>query len=233
MAALSRVSLRHAGFGLIVGFGLPLLLVLLSRHNAAFPHLPTESGVEIPSSPPRGSGGLSDGFWPSSPRPLWETLDWPTYPPLPDDALERSFVPPATPEASCPWAQAAAALTRNESVSILVIGSSVTKGSGCGDEACRWSRHVGEWLRRVRPQWRVVIDNIASGGMGIGEWADAHIPPGPFDILIVDTSVAGFCYSNSSLRVNADRLLWRIQNLRGAHTGVGGGPPATLFVQVG
>lgn len=174
---------------------------------------------------------LVANFWPSSPRPEWEALPWLERPPVTAGALNRTLSLPASPEAWCPWAQAAAALDANETISIVVLGGSVTMGHACHNDKslCRWSRHIEDWLHRVRPQWRFTLRNLAAGGMGSYEWANAPIP-GPVDILIVDTNVNAFFFGNASLRANTDRLLWRLLHIRGGHS-AGVGPPAILFLE--
>lgn len=180
---------------------------------------------------------LLDSFWPRASRPrMWEALPWKEGghegPPLSAETLDRVFTPPASLENWCPWAQTAAALAANASVSVLVIGGSVTVGSGCvgADVDCRWSRHVSEWLKNTWPGARVTLLNIAKSGMGSYEWSNALIPAHA-DVIIVDTTVNAFFFGNASLHVNIDRLIWRLLHIRGAHTG--GGPPAILYVEVG
>ena len=170
---------------------------------------PSASAPPILLAPPSAMSptSIESTFWPNDTRPLWESIEWPERPPLPAVALARSFSPPASLAAWCPWAEAAAALDANESLSLVVIGGSVTLGSCCGVEArCRWSRHVADWLARVRPGWRLSVRfplppshhpspiltltshrqvrNLAAGAMGAHEWANAPIA-GPVDILLV------------------------------------------------
>ena len=150
-------------------------------------------GAPLLLVPPAGTNA-EWAYWPTSVQRQWQSIEWPDGPPLPSAALERSFTPPATLAEWCPWAQAAAALDHNVSLSIVVIGGSVTIGSAeCGSfpRGCSWSMHVAEWLARMRPLWRLSVRNIAVSGCGAQEWAHDPIP-GPVDVLIIDTTANAF-----------------------------------------
>lgn len=176
-------------------------------------------------------------FWPSSPRPAWEGVAWGSMgPPLSIIALERSFTPPSSLEAWCPWAQVAATLEAQGNVSIVVIGGSVTTGNYCADaddlsqmKECSWPRHVERWLQRVRPLSRVQVHNLAVSGYGSLHWISAPIPlAGPVDAIIIDTANNGFVYPRELVPTNMDKLLRRLQ-LRLNH---GRAPPAIMYLEV-
>lgn len=167
----------------------------------------------------------------SGPPPRWAAVQWAHSPPLGPRELSRSFSAPGSNGAWCPWTRTAAALDAGEHVDIAVIGGSLTKGVKSGCPACAWASHLAPWLARARPHWNVTVTNLGEGGYGALEWVrrdDPFLTRSRADVILVDTSVNAFFHADATLRVNMDRLLWRLLHSSGEHAG--GAPPAILYV---
>jgi hypothetical protein len=125
--------------------------------------------------------------------PLWLTsVNWTDFPPLSMAKLERSFTPPMSPEAWCPWIRVAKALDMGAHIDIAVLGGSMTAGGQCDYVKCPWTTYLQDWFARARPRWNITITNLANSGMGSHEWVHQSHPlldrlP---DVILIDTSVS-------------------------------------------
>jgi hypothetical protein len=101
----------------------------------------------------------------------------------------------------------------------------MTVGSDCGlTDVCAWPLHVAEWLRRVRPHWKVTVHNLGSPAMN-SEAAASHSIGGG-DVYIVDTAVNDIGLDPAGF----SKLVRRLQSLKSNVTSTAC-PPAVLFMQ--
>ena len=168
--------------------------------------------------------------------PAWDAASWGADHPLAaPGALVRSL---ALPAADCAWPTLQhLLLDTNDTVRIMVIGGSMTFGSGCGGDmpailACRWPTAVAMWVSRALvaagARGRIHFVNRAQGGIGAHAWAaSAAIYAGEFDAYVIDVSVNHNGASSRDVTRSLDALLWRVLHTRGRHLVV----PAVLLVE--
>lgn len=185
---------------------------------------------------------FQDRFWDNISTCKWIDRTWNVdgrgiYP-LSSTQFQHSF----TPGARKTWSRVVEHLEKGNDVNIVVIGGSMTTGSGCGPRSsdgtylsCAWSTYVSSWLTRQYPSWKITLTNIAIGGMSAGNWYSWPKIKSS-DIYIIDTTVNAQVYCNarqsddglSQITADMANLLTRLLSSGSESTGVA---PAILMVQ--
>jgi hypothetical protein len=137
----------------------------------------------------------------------------------------------------CAFFRAFHAADEGATITVVVIGGSMTQGNDCNKKVaganrnCAWPAHVRNWLSYVRPAWKLRLVNLGRGGCGSPCWSNSLYRVGygdvnsqmdelrAADIVIIDTSVNdGFSTPNSLEHARAvmesDALLWGILRAR-------------------